>query len=122
MLLDAEMLDTCWRAGKRLPVCVDVLDTLALDATRHEYDVIIGNPPYGRTKLDPDAREKYSRSLFGHANLYGVFTDQALRLATANGVVAFITPTSFLAGQYFKELRSLIAASAPPMSIDFIEA
>lgn len=122
VLLDAEMLEASWHAGERLPVCIEVLDTLALDAEDHGYDLIIGNPPYGRTKLDAESREKYARSLYGHANLYGLFTDQALRLAKADGVVSFITPTSFLAGQYFKELRSLIANTAPAVSIDFINA
>jgi adenine-specific DNA-methyltransferase len=33
-----------------------------------------------------------------------------------------VTPTSFLAGEYFKSLRSLLASQAPPVAVDFIEA
>jgi adenine-specific DNA-methyltransferase len=36
--------------------------------------------------------------------------------------VAFITPTSFLAGQYFKNLRKLLGQKAPPVSFAFISA
>jgi adenine-specific DNA-methyltransferase len=64
----------------------------------------------------------YQRSLYGHANLYGLFTDAALRQATQGGIIAFVTPTSFLAGEYFKNLRALLAREAPPATIDFIAA
>ncbi len=36
--------------------------------------------------------------------------------------MAFVTPTSFLAGNYFKNLRRLLAAEAPPVSLDFVAA
>jgi adenine-specific DNA-methyltransferase len=66
-------------------------------------------------------RARYSRSLYGHANLYGVFTDLAIRFAkTGGGVIAYVTPTSFLAGEYFKSLRALLTKSARPVNIDFV--
>jgi adenine-specific DNA-methyltransferase len=65
-------------------------------------------------------RKLYQRSLYGHANLYGVFTDLALRHARRGGIIAYVTPTSFLAGEYFKNLRALLAREAPPVSIDFV--
>jgi adenine-specific DNA-methyltransferase len=46
----------------------------------------------------------------------------ALRLAKRDGIIAFVTPTSFLAGEYFKNLRALLAEEAPPVTIDFIAA
>ncbi|BDB16750.1 hypothetical protein cym2001_01150 [Pseudomonas sp. CYM-20-01] len=83
---------------------------------------MIGNPPYGKAKLDSKTRELYRRSLYGHANLYGLFTDLAIRQTKVGGIVAYITPTSFLAGGYFKNLRDLIGREAPPLSIDFVAA
>ena len=65
-------------------------------------------------------RKRYRRSLYGHANQYGVFTDLALRWTAPGGVIAYVTPTSFLAGEYFKALRALIAREAPPAAVDFI--
>jgi adenine-specific DNA-methyltransferase len=43
----------------------------------------------------------------GHANLYGVFTDLALRWTAPRGVIASVTSTSFLAGEYFKARRGV---------------
>ena len=83
---------------------------------------MIGNPPYGRVTLPPEERARFKRSLFGHANLYGLFTDLALRHTKTGGVIAYVTPTSFLAGEYFKNLRALLGRDAPPATIDFVAA
>ena len=50
----------------------------------------------------------------------GGFTDLALRFTRPGGGIAYVTPTSFLAGEYFKALRGLLGREAPPLSIDFI--
>ncbi len=109
-------------AGRPLAKLVSVCDALQLEPKGKAYDLVVGNPPYGRIGLSASTRERYKRSLYGHANLYGVFTDLALRWTVPGGVIAYVTPTSFLAGEYFKALRSLLAAEAPPVAIDFIEA
>ncbi|MFB3906613.1 MAG: class I SAM-dependent DNA methyltransferase [Acidobacteriota bacterium] len=88
----------------------------------HRFDLVIGNPPYGRVSLPARLRTKYARSLYGHANLYGLFTDLALRLTGRSSIVAYVTPTSFLGGQYFKRLRSLLGEEARPASLDFVES
>lgn len=120
--LDAVMLTVCRKAGKRLPVVVTVCDTLERSPPRERdrFDLVIGNPPYGRVTLDPETRARFKRSLYGHANLYGLFTDLALSHVKQGGVVAYVTPTSFLAGEYFKNLRSLIGREARPVTADFV--
>jgi adenine-specific DNA-methyltransferase len=123
VFLEATLMPLCHRIGQRLPVVVDVCNSLeAREPVEAEaqYDLVIGNPPYGRISLTPQMRARYGRSLYGHANLYGLFTDLAVRFARTGGVVAYVTPTSFLAGEYFKSLRGLLAGSAPPVNIDFI--
>jgi adenine-specific DNA-methyltransferase len=119
VLLDGALIPLCMAAGRRLPDVVIVCDSL-----RHEFngvfDLVVGNPPYGRVTLDEEMRATYARSLFGHANLYGLFTDLALRLAKPDGVVAYLTPTSFLGGQYFKELRRLLTTEANPVAFDLV--
>ncbi len=71
----------------------------------------------------PTSKDSASNVVFtGTQDLYGVFTDIALRWAKPNGVIAYVTPTSFLAGEYFKSLRAVLAAEAPPVAIDFITA
>lgn len=108
-------------AGRPAPRVVEVADTLER-APQAEYDLVIGNPPYGRIRLTPEQRQRYARSLYGHANLYGVFTDIALRWTKPKGVVAYLTPTSVLGGQYFAALRRLLAEDAPPEAIDFVHS
>jgi adenine-specific DNA-methyltransferase len=120
--LDAVVLESCGDALRNLPVLVTVCDSLRNPPERGPFDLVIGNPPYGRVTLDAADREHYRRSLYGHANLYGLFTDMALRHTRSGGVIAYVTPTSFLAGQYFKNLRALLGAEAPPATVDFIAA
>jgi adenine-specific DNA-methyltransferase len=107
--------------GVRLPEIVDVCDSLdrVLDE-EDRFDLVIGNPPYGRLRLDPFRRARFSRSLYGHANLYGVFTHAALGWVKEQGIIAHVTPTSMLGGEYFKGLRGLLAEEAPPQAIDFV--
>nr|WP_236166107.1 N-6 DNA methylase [Pseudomonas fulva] len=120
--LDAVVLPVTRLAGRKLPVMVTVCDSLRRSPPKDRFDLVIGNPPYGRAKLDAETRERYKRSLYGHANLYGLFTDLALRHTKLGGVIAYVTPTSFLAGVYFKNLRALLGRSAPPLTIDFVTA
>ncbi|WMS89293.1 HsdM family class I SAM-dependent methyltransferase [Pleionea litopenaei] len=119
VILEASILPLCIKAKRRLPNLVTVGDALSV-SDMGGFDLVIGNPPYGRTKLSPEMRDVYSRSLYGHANLYGLFTDLALRLVRENGVVAYLTPTSFLGGQYFKSLRELLTFETTVKAIDFI--
>lgn len=120
--LDAVLLPISSLSGLKLPVMVTVCDSLRHSPPKDRFDLVIGNPPYGRAKLDVETRELYKRSLYGHANLYGLFTDLAIRHTKPGGLIAYVTPTSFLAGGYFKNLRSLIGREAPPLSIDFVAA
>lgn len=118
--LDVLTLPIARAVGRPMPVVVRVCDSLHQNPPRTKFDLVIGNPPYGRVKLDPELRERYKRGLFGHANLYGLFTDLALRHAKVGGMIAYVTPTSFLAGEYFKNLRGLLSRLAPPAAIDFV--
>ncbi|MDE0148830.1 MAG: N-6 DNA methylase [Rhodospirillaceae bacterium] len=120
VFLDVTLADLCHLAGMRLNSVVRVCDSLEQTVDGERFDLVVGNPPYGRVRLSTGARKKFQRSLFGHANLYGVFTDLALRFAQPGGVIAYVTPTSFLAGEYFKALRGLLGREAPPVSIDFV--
>lgn len=121
VFLEVTLGSLCRAAEARLPSVVDVCNSLEREPQDEGFDLVVGNPPYGRVKLNSSLRKKYQRSLFGHANLYGVFTDLALRFTRPGGVIAYVTPTSFLAGEYYKALRGLLGTEAPPASIDFIE-
>lgn len=95
-------------------------DALAMPADGERFDLVVGNPPFGRVKLSPVLRSRYSRSLFGHANLYGLFCDLAEQWLGANGTLAYIMPTSFLGGQYHKNLRLLLGERLPPVTLTLL--
>ncbi|WP_323950218.1 HsdM family class I SAM-dependent methyltransferase [Aeromonas caviae] len=119
VLLESAVLPICIAAKSRMADVIIVGDALQLNNIGL-YDLVVGNPPYGRVKLDDQMRRKYSRSLYGHANLYGLFTDLALQLVNTSGILAYLTPTSFLGGQYYKALRKLLTDEMTPVSFDFI--
>ena len=111
------------KTGKFIEPNIRTMDSLQCSEDEFSrFDLVIGNPPFGRMRLDTDTRARYSRSLYGHANLYGIFTELAVRLAKKGGIVAYLTPASFLAGEYFKNLRSLLWKETRPVSLDFIES
>lgn len=121
VLVEIAMLGYCIAAGERLPQMTTVANTLKLMPGEYgKHDLVVGNPPYGKITLMPELRHRYAKSLFGHANLYGLFIDLAIRLTKENGCIAYVTSSSFLGGQYFKELRQLVAEKAPPLIIDFV--
>ena len=120
--LEIAFADELKAAERRFPSVVKVCDSLMETVSGKRFDLVIGNPPYGRVKLIAQQRERYGRSLYGHANLYGLFTDLALRWTRVGGVIAYVTPTGFLAGEYFKALRGLLAKEAPPLAVDFVTA
>jgi adenine-specific DNA-methyltransferase len=119
-LLSIALWEYCTEAGRAVAPVVRTADSLQTELGDSRYDVVIGNPPYGRITLDAELRSRYSRSLYGHANLYGLFTHLAVQLCRPGGVIGYVTPASFLGGQYYKNLRALLAADAPPVAIDFI--
>ncbi len=108
-------------AGRRLPAIVHVRDSLDVrEKDRAAFDLVSSNVPFGRITLSPERRAFYARSTYGHANLYGVFTDAALHYAKKRGVVAYVMPTSMLSGLYYRSLRALLVKEAPPHEITFV--
>ncbi|CAM4436215.1 class I SAM-dependent DNA methyltransferase [Klebsiella africana] len=121
VLLESVLIKLCIETKRRLPADIIIVGDALTQENIGEFDLVIGNPPYGRVTLSPEMRSKFSRSLFGHANLYGLFTDLAARFVRPDtGVVAFLTPTSFLGGQYFTALRKLLTETMSPLAFDFV--
>lgn len=100
---------------------VTVCNSLELHTSSQEkFDIVIGNPPYGRIKLTECIASRYKQTLYGHPNLYGLFTHLAIKLTKENGILAYLTPTSFLSGEYFKNLRKFIRENTNPIEIAFV--
>jgi adenine-specific DNA-methyltransferase len=119
--LELALQDVIRAAGRAAPKMIEVRDSLDIKpADCGRFDLVIGNPPYGRVTPPPERRAFFKRSVYGHANLYGLFTDAALHWVKKGGVVGYVTPTSMLSGLYYKALRGLLADNAPPLAVNFV--
>jgi adenine-specific DNA-methyltransferase len=114
-ILAAELLPLWKRVpeSKRrpLPTLLGVGDGLSVE--RESAGTVVMNPPFGRATLDPKNRALWSRSLYGHANWYGVFLHAAIHRTAPGGVIGAVLPTSFLGGAYYQRLRTLLSSEAP---------
>jgi adenine-specific DNA-methyltransferase len=122
--VEVAALDPVIRSGRRLPAVAAVRDALADSrGAAGQFDLVMGNPPFGKIKDTPAIRSRFGRSLHGHPNLYGLFTDLAVDLAKLDGgVIAYLTPASFLGGHYFKALRRTLHELARPVTLDLVES
>ena len=81
------------------------------------------NPPYGRISSSSSeyVPEWDAVSSPGHVNRYALFIDLAFRLAMPGGLVAVVSPSSFIAGSLFGRLRESIRSRADVLRIDALE-
>lgn len=85
------------------------------------YDLAIGNPPYGKVWRSGAAKVRGLAGRAdrgGHTNLYALFVIRALDWLRPGGGLAFVLPTSFVAGPYFSGLRQEILDRAAVVRID----
>jgi adenine-specific DNA-methyltransferase len=57
----------------------------------------------------------------GHVNRYALFIDLAFRLAKPGGVVAVVSPSSFISGPLFERLRESIRSRTEVLRVDVLE-
>jgi len=85
------------------------------------FDVIIGNPPYVLVfdeQIKKYIEENYTE--FQRNNdLYIAFIVKGIRLLKDTGIFSFITPNTYLKGDYFKELRLYLMKYRINEIIDF---
>lgn len=122
IVMAAEMLPTLARvpASRRrpLPALARIGDGLVAGQTSAR--AIVMNPPYGRVRLSQEDRERFADSLYGHANLYGIFLAAAIESLGEQGVLSALVPTSFTAGRYFEPLRRLLTTRTRLSDISFV--
>lgn len=85
-------------------------NTLTEDKYNGKMDFVLGNPPYVRVhNLDEsfDIAKKFSFAQDGMTDLYIVFYEIGLKMLNNNGILGYITPSSFfnsLAGNYIRKM------------------
>lgn len=80
---------------------------------KNKFDLVVGNPPYVRIhNLDKDFRDEIQNSCSfcssGMTDLYLAFFNLALECLNNNGILSYITPSSYLTSRAGKELRDYI--------------
>jgi hypothetical protein len=78
------------------------------------FDVVIANPPYGIV-YDKDFKRKLVKPFptFKRNNdIYIAFYERGLGLLSVSGVLTFISPNTFLNGDYFNDFRKLLTNTA----------
>lgn len=84
-------------------------DTLTVDRFNGKMDFVLGNPPYVRVhNLGSSFShiKKFSFAQNGMTDLYIVFYEIGLKMLNENGVLGYITPSSFfnsIAGRYMRQ-------------------
>lgn len=108
-------------SGRSLASLITITNTLEHPFDASEcFDLVIGNPPYGKIKLTDTIKNKFKASLYGHPNMYGLFTHLAIDLLKEGGIIGYLTPTSFVSGEYFKNLRAYLQQNVSVLEIDFV--
>jgi REP element-mobilizing transposase RayT len=85
------------------------------------FDVIIGNPPYVQV-FDLNLKEALETKfeVFKRNNdLYSSFYELSINLLKNRGILGFITPNSFIKGDYFKNLREFFIKNQILSIVDF---
>ncbi len=78
------------------------------------FDVVIANPPYGIV-YDEEYKALYEEkfpSFKRNNDIYIAFYENSLLLARDNGTTTFITPNTFLNGDYYKKWRKTLTTNA----------
>ena len=100
---DAEML-----AGQWL-----IRDDFLLTALPPEFDYVVGNPPYVRHEMVPDALMSAYRALyptiFDRADLYVPFIERSVSLLSPEGKLGIICADRWIKNRYGGPLRQLLA-------------
>ena len=76
------------------------------------FDVVIANPPYGIV-FDPTSKHRYEKkysTFLRNNDIYVAFYEQGINTLVANGVLVYISPNTFLNGDYFKRFRELLTS------------
>ena len=113
--LKAIMLDV----GLPLPNVIAILDRwlirgdFLLERLHSSFDYVVGNPPYVRQELIPDALVKEYRrhfyTLYDRADLYVPFIEKSLLLLSPKGTLGFICADRWMKNRYGGPLRRLVA-------------
>ncbi len=87
----------------------EYLDPEWMFGFKDKFDIVIGNPPYVIVASDDPLKPLYDQNYVvaggGKRNLFHLFFEKGISLLKGGGVISFITPDTFLAGNDTSNLR-----------------
>lgn len=109
-------------AGCPLSVRISEGDGLRKWRGTNRPTVVICNPPYRKLKSEEAQQYKgsFDNAIQGQPNIYALFIEQSLKIVQPGGLVGLLTPTSYLAGPLFSNLRKHICQVSKIHSIDIL--
>lgn len=89
-------------------------DDFLLTSLQGHFDSVVGNPPYVRQELIPDAliaeyRARY-RTVYDRADIYIPFIERSLDLLRRGGALGFICADRWMKNRYGGPLRHMVAS------------
>jgi len=115
----ASLLATTGDLGD-LPQLVE-RDAVRIDAGEPWADVVLGNPPFVRSRLWPkgatrDLKRRYA-TLSGHFDIAVAFVELSVRLAKPGALLALVIPNRLLTAEYAVRLREYLAEHVDVLDI-----
>lgn len=109
-------------SGCELKVRITQGDGLRSWRGSNQPTVVICNPPYRKLKVDEASqyKETFREALQGQPNIYALFIEQALKIVRPGGLIGLLTPTSYLTGPLFSNLRRHVCDVSQIHSIDLL--
>lgn len=99
----------------------EVLEINPFDFKNRSFDLIVGNPPYMKTKdikaFTPKEKKLYEKgnqyiSAYKQYDKYFLFIERALNLLKPHGFLGYIVPSKFMKVGAAQKLRNLISCNA----------
>lgn len=107
--------DTLTLGGLDAEAHNDVVTSIKTRSDDYErgFDFVVANPPYAKhptALMSEDQIQRFSKTTYGHPNLYGLFLQIGVELLADGGRLSYINSKSFTSGLYFRELRRFLTA------------
>ncbi len=85
-----------------------------LEPALSNFDLIISNPPYFKLPKSDKRVGLLNGTTSGQTNIYAIFMLVSASLLKNGGQMVFITPRSYLSGEYFKSFRKKLFSVVEP--------